>query len=78
MIFIIYVCVASRWLSVRSIYSTGTIFFFFFFLTHRVEGRGRNCHVVSCRLSVRRALKRTYSLEVIIRLNARPNIVSLQ
>ena len=48
MIFIMYVCVASRWLSVRGIHSTGTMF-----LTHGVEGRGRPRHVVSCRLSVR-------------------------
>ena len=36
MILIMYVCVASRWLSVRGIHSTDTIFF----LSHGVEGGG--------------------------------------
>ena len=48
MIFIMYVCVASRWFSVRGIHSTDTIF-----LSHGVEGRGRPCRIM-CRLSERR------------------------
>ena len=47
--FIMYVCVASRWLSVRGIHWTGTIF-----LIHEVDGRGETSsrRVVSTQCAV--------------------------
>ena len=48
---IMYVRVASRWFSVRGIHSTDTIF-----VSHGVEGRGKPCRIMLCRLSVRMAL----------------------